>query len=60
MVEINVESVAMIIEGALEGDIRKVRAYAIMIAGNLEYDGEEEVAKVIKSKLIGNQNITND
>ncbi|MBB6716234.1 hypothetical protein [Clostridium gasigenes] len=53
MVEINVESVAMIIEGALEGDIRKVRAYAVMIAGNLEYDGEEDSAKVINSRLDG-------
>lgn len=55
MAEINIESVAMIIEGALEGDIRKVRAYAIMIAGNLEYEGQEEAAKVINLKLFGVQ-----
>ncbi|MBU3131561.1 hypothetical protein KPL40_03780 [Clostridium gasigenes] len=55
MVEINVESVGMIIEGALEGDIRKVKAYAIMIAGNLEYDGEEDAAKVIKDRLDGGE-----
>lgn len=55
MVSIDVESVAMIIEGALEGDIRKVRAYAIMIAGNLEYEGNKEAAEIIKVKLLGGE-----
>lgn len=47
------EILLRIIEGAMEGDIRKVRAYSILIAGNLEHEGDIEGAKVINSRLDG-------
>lgn len=53
MIEIDVNSLVKIIEGALEGDIRKVKGYAIMIAGNLEHEGNKEAAKVINDRLDG-------
>lgn len=51
--DIEVELIARIIEGAIEGDIRKVRAYSLLISGNLEYEGDIEGAKVISSRLDG-------
>jgi hypothetical protein len=49
----NAVTVGKMLEGALEGDLKKVRAYAELIADNLEKDGEERAARIIRSKLDG-------
>jgi hypothetical protein len=53
MSEISVVTVAKVIEGALEGDIQKVKSYAELIADNLYKNGDERAAKIIRSKLDG-------
>lgn len=53
--EIASEILIYLIEGAIEGDIRTVRGMATLIAGNLEYEGNTEVAESINSILIGGE-----
>jgi hypothetical protein len=53
MAQIHVVSVGKIIEGALSGDVEKVKAYANFIADQLEKDGEARCARIIRSKLDG-------
>ena len=50
---ISVTAVAKIIEGALEGDMSKVRGYADLIAQTLKSDGEIRGYKIIASRLDG-------
>jgi len=50
-VEIQVTAVAKIVEGAMEGDLTKVTAYANHIAEQLEKQGEDRAARIIRKKL---------
>lgn len=52
MADIQVTAVAKIIEGALENDLEKVRAYAEHIANYLDERGEKG-SRIIRSKLDG-------
>lgn len=42
-----------ILEGALENDIHKVISYAELFAENLEKDGEDRKARIIRKRLDG-------
>lgn len=53
MADIQVTAVAKIIEGALENDLEKVKAYAEHIAKYLDENNEGRGAKIIRSKLDG-------
>lgn len=45
--------VSKILEGALENDMVKVKSYAKLLAENLEKDGEERAARIIRKRLDG-------
>jgi hypothetical protein len=53
MAEIQITAVAKIIEGALDGDLLKVKAYAEHIAQYLDEHNEGRGAKIIRSRLDG-------
>lgn len=53
MADIPITMVAKVIEGAIDGDMRKVKAYAESIADFLEDDGAESASRIIQSKLDG-------
>lgn len=53
MIVVSSVAIGKIIEGAMEGDLFKVRAYANMIAENLDREGKERAARIIRSKLDG-------
>jgi hypothetical protein len=53
MAEIQITAVAKIIEGALDGDLFKVKAYAEHIAQYLDEHNEGRGAKIIRSRLDG-------
>lgn len=45
--------VAKILEGALENDMLKVKSYASLLVQNLEKDGDERGARIIRRRLDG-------
>lgn len=45
--------ITKILEGALENDIPKVISYAELFAENLEKDGEDRKARIIRKRLDG-------
>jgi len=51
--DIQITAVSKIIEGAMEGDMAKVKAYAKHIAEQLENQGELRAAKIIYNRLNG-------
>ena len=53
MSDISTVMVGKIIEGALDGDIQKVKAYAQLIAEKLEEQDNLRASKIIRSKLDG-------
>jgi len=53
MADIQITAVAKIIEGALDGDLLKVKSYAEHIAQYLDEHNEGRGAKIIRSRLDG-------
>lgn len=53
MADISIVTVSKILEGALEGDLSKVKAYAELIIKNLEEEGDERGARVLRCRLDG-------
>lgn len=53
MSDIPVVTVAKILEGALEGDLFKVKSYTELAIKNLEEEGEERSARILRSRLDG-------
>ena len=57
--EVPIVSVGKIIEGAMDGDLEKVKSYSLFIAYKLEKQGELSAAKLIRSKLDGSYKYQN-
>lgn len=47
----NAVQIAKLIEGALSGDLGKVRAYAKLIANHFEQDGDARSARIVNRAL---------
>lgn len=47
----NAVQVAKLVEGALSGDLEKVRAYATLIADHFEQDEEARSARIVRRSL---------
>lgn len=54
--EVSVVIIGKIIEGALNNDLKKVKAYTELAIEHLEKDGDLRAARILKNKL----NRTND
>lgn len=53
MADISVTIIAKILEGALEGDLKKVKGYTELIIKDLEKNKDERAARILKCRLDG-------
>ena len=58
--DIQIVAVSKIIEGAIEGDLLKVKSYAEHIVKYLEDKGEQRAARIIRSKIDGSHKYENN